>query len=104
MIFLELITRGLFRSVKIEEKSKKLSEAEIRAILDIGVEEQVLMKEEREMMKEILEFHDTTVGTIMTPRNSMFALSARLLIWDALPLINKSGFSRSPLLENLRMT
>lgn len=99
VIFLELITRGLFRSVKIEEKPKKLSEAEIRAILDIGVEEQVLMKEEREMMKEILEFHDTTVGTIMTPRNRMFALSARLLIWDALPLINKSGFSRIPIVR-----
>lgn len=50
-------------------------------------------------MKEILEFHDTTVGAIMTPRNSMFALSARLLIWDVLPLINKSGFSRIPIVR-----
>jgi CBS domain containing-hemolysin-like protein len=75
-----------------------LSEAEVRAILDIGVEEQVLMKEEREMMKEVLEFHDTAVRAIMTPRNSMFVLSSRLLIWDALPLINKSGFSRIPII------
>lgn len=96
VIFLEIITRGIFKAVKIEEKPKKLSEAEVRAILDIGVEEQVLMKEEREMMKEVLEFHDTTVRAIMTPRNSMFSLDARLLIWDALPLINKSGFSRIP--------
>jgi CBS domain containing-hemolysin-like protein len=98
VIFLELVTKGIFKAVKIEEKPKKLSEAEVRAILDIGVEEQVLMKEEREMMKEVLEFHDTAVRAIMTPRNSMFVLSSRLLIWDALPLINKSGFSRIPII------
>ena len=99
VILLELLTRGIFRTVKIEEKPKRLSEAEVRAILDIGVEEQVLMKEEREMMKEVLEFHDTSVRAIMTPRNSMFVLSSRLLLWDALPLINKSGFSRIPIIE-----
>ena len=97
VIFLELVTKAMFRAGKIEEKPKKLSEAEVRAILDIGVEEQVLMKEEREMMKEVLEFHDTTVRSIMTPRNSVFSLGARLLIWDALPLINNSGFSRIPI-------
>jgi CBS domain containing-hemolysin-like protein len=85
--------------MKIEDRPKKLSEAEVRAILDIGVEEQVLMKEEREMMKDVLEFHDTAIRAIMTPRNSMFVLSGRLLIWDALPLINESGYSRIPIVE-----
>ncbi len=97
VIFLELVTRGMFMAVKVEDKPKKLSEAEVRAILDIGVEEKVLMKEEREMMKEVLEFHDTSVRAIMTPRNNMFTLNARLLIWDALPQINNSGFSRIPI-------
>lgn len=100
VVFLELVTRGMFRVAKIDERPKKLSEAEVRAILDIGVEEQVLMKEEREMMKEILEFHDTTVRAIMVPRNNMFVLRARLLIWDALPLTNESGFSRIPIVED----
>lgn len=99
VIFLEVVTKGMFKAVRIEERPKTLSEAEVRAILDIGVEEKVLMKEEREMMKEVLEFHDTAVRAIMTPRNSMFVLNARLLIWDALPLINKSGFSRIPIIE-----
>jgi CBS domain containing-hemolysin-like protein len=98
IIILELVTRGIFKATKMEEKPKKLSEAEVRAILDIGVEEQVLMKEEREMMKDVLEFHDTTVRAIMTPRNRMFTLSARMLIWDALPLINEYGFSRIPVI------
>lgn len=97
VIFLELVTRAMFMAVKVEDKPKKLSEAEVRAILDIGVEEKVLMKEEREMMKEVLEFHDTTVRAIMTPRNNMFTLNARLLIWDALSQINNSGFSRIPI-------
>ena len=100
VVFLELVTRGMFGVAKIEDRPKKLSEAEVRAILDIGVEEQVLMKEEREMMKEVLEFHDTAVRAIMVPRNNMFVLSARLLIWDALPLTNESGFSRIPIVED----
>jgi CBS domain containing-hemolysin-like protein len=99
VVFLEVVTKGMFKAVRIEERPKTLSEAEVRAILDIGVEEKVLMKEEREMMKEVLEFHDTAVRAIMTPRNSMVVLNARLLIWDALPLINKSGFSRIPIIE-----
>lgn len=100
VVFLELVTKGMFSAARIEDKPKRLSEAEVRAILDIGVEEQVLMKEEREMMKEVLEFHDTPVRAIMVPRNSMFALGARMLIWDALPLINRSGFSRIPVVED----
>ena len=100
VVFLELVTRGMLRIARIDEKPKKLSEAEVRAILDIGVEEQVLMKEEREMMKEVLEFHDTAVRAIMVPRSNMFVLSARLLIWDALPLTNESGFSRIPIVED----
>ena len=100
VVFLELVTGGIFRVAKIEEKPKKLSQAEVRAILDIGVEEQVLMKEEQEMMKDVLEFHDTAVKAIMIPRNNMFVLSTRLLIWDALPRINKSGFSRIPIVED----
>jgi putative hemolysin len=98
VILLELITVGILKIIKVEERPKKLSEAELRAILDIGVEEKVLMKEEREMMKEVLEFHDTTVRAIMTPRNRIFTLSARALVWDALPLVNKSGFSRIPII------
>ena len=98
VVFLELVTKGIFKAIKVDDRQKKLSEAELRAILDIGVEEKVLMREEREMMKEVLEFHDTSVRTIMTPRNRMFTLGARALIWDALPLINKSGFSRIPII------
>lgn len=102
VIFLELLTKGIFKTIKIEDKPKKLSEAEVRAILDIGVEEQVLMKEEREMMKGVLEFHDTKVRAIMTPRNKMFVLDARMLLWDALPVINESGYSRIPIMEDTK--
>ena len=57
-----------------------------------------IMKEERETMKELLEFHDIAVRAIMTPRNNMLVLSPRLLTWDVLPLITKSGFSRIPII------
>jgi len=33
----------------------------------------------------------------MTPRTKMFTLNSKMLLFEALPLINKSGFSRIPL-------
>jgi len=35
----------------------------------------------------------------MTPRIKMFMLNSKMLLFEALPLINKSGFSRIPLYE-----
>lgn len=99
---LEGVTRGIFQVTGSDEKPKPISEEEVRAVIDVGVEEKALQKSEQEMMEDVMEFHDTRVRAIMTPRNKMFVLDARMLLWDALPLVNESGYSRIPLMEETK--
>ena len=99
---LEGATKGIFHMTGSEQKPQPMSEEEVRAVIDVGVEEKALQKSEKEMMEDVLEFHDTKVRAIMTPRNKMFVLDARMLLWDALPLINESGYSRIPLMEDTK--
>jgi len=44
-----------------------------------------------------LNFDDIVIRSVMTPRIKMFTLNSKMLLFEALPLINKSGFSRIPL-------
>jgi CBS domain containing-hemolysin-like protein len=99
---LERVTNGIFQVMGSEEKPKPISEEEVRAIIDVGVEEKALAKSEQEMMEDVMEFHDTKVRAIMTPRNKILVLDARMLLWDALPLINESGYSRIPIMEETK--
>ena len=99
---LEGVTKGIFQVTGSDETPKPMSEEEVRAVIDVGVEEKALQKSEKEMMEDVLEFHDTKVRAIMTPRNKMVVLDARMLLWDALPLINKSGYSRIPIMEDTK--
>lgn len=99
---LEGATKGIFQMTGSDETPKPMSEEEVRAVIDVGVEEKALQKSEQEMMEDVLEFHDTKVRAIMTPRNKMFVLDARMLLWDALPLLNESGYSRIPIMEDTK--
>lgn len=99
---LEGATKGIFQMTGSNETPKPMSEEEVRAVIDVGVEEKALQKSEQEMMEDVMEFHDTKVRAIMTPRNKMFVLDARMLLWDALPLLNESGYSRIPIMEDTK--
>ncbi|NWG37694.1 MAG: HlyC/CorC family transporter [Nitrososphaera sp.] len=99
---LEGATKGIFQMTGSDGKPQPISEEEVRAVIDVGVEEKALQKSEKDMIEDVLEFHDTKVRAIMTPRNKMFTLDARMLLWDALPVINESGYSRIPIIEGTK--
>ncbi|MFQ5969858.1 MAG: hemolysin family protein [Nitrososphaerales archaeon] len=98
----EAITKGIFKMIGTHERPPPISEEELRALIDVGVEEKVLLKEEKKLLEEVLEFHDIPVRAVMTPRKNMVVLNARMLLWEALPLINKSGYSRIPIIEGTK--
>jgi len=59
--------------------------------------EKAIEKEEHEMVHGALEFDDTVIRTVMTPRTKMFTLPAKMLLFEALPQINQRGHSRIPI-------
>lgn len=95
--FFEIVTRGVVRLTGSSHTPPPITEEEIRGVIDQGMEEKALEREERELVHGALRFDDTPVRAVMTPRTRMFVLRSRMLLFEALPLINQSGHSRIPI-------
>jgi CBS domain containing-hemolysin-like protein len=99
VIAFEYISKGLLMTIGEKEGKEVVSEEELIAMVDIGVEDKVLDKEEGKLIESLLKFNDISVRAVMTPRVRMFVLDADMTLKDALPLINRMGFSRIPIIE-----
>ncbi len=85
-----------------ENKNPTVTEEELKTMIEIGEKENIIEQKEKEFIEGVLEFNDITAREVMTPRVRMFALSADIKIKDALPRINKKGFSRIPIYKGTR--
>jgi len=73
--FLDGISGRIIRILGFGEKeSEGLLESEFRTLIDVGLEEGVLEKSQRDLIHRIFELGDTTVADIMTPRVDMYCL------------------------------
>jgi putative hemolysin len=63
------------------------------------VEEDVIEREERQLIHSIIEFGDTVVREVMVPRPDMVAVEARASVSDAMELVMSAGYSRIPVYE-----
>ena len=93
----EIITRGVVKLTGSSYMPPPITEDEIKDVLDLGVVEKAIEKEERELVHSALEFDDTVIRTVMTPRTKMFTLPAKMLLFEALHEINQHGHSRIPI-------
>jgi putative hemolysin len=82
---------------RIEEK---ITEEEIRLMIDVGEENGVLNETEREMIDGIFEFDNTLAKRVMTPRTNVFALDINTPIEDFIKYILEEQYSRVPVFEN----
>jgi putative hemolysin len=76
-----------------------VSEQEILALADVAVEEDVIEREERQLIHSIIEFGDTVVREVMIPRPDMVAIEARATVNDAMEVVMAAGFSRIPVYD-----
>ena len=76
-----------------------VSESELLALADVAVEEDVIEREERQLIHSIIEFGDTVVREVMIPRPDMVAIEARATVNDAMEVVMAAGFSRIPVYE-----
>lgn len=93
----EYITIGVVRIMGSSHMPPPITEEEIKGVIDQGLAEKALEKDEREMVHGALEFDDTVIRSVMTPRTKMFTLYAKMFLFEALPLINQNGHSRIPI-------
>ena len=69
---------------------------DIEALIDVGEAEGIIEEEERELIQSAIEFGDTRVGEVMTPRTEIAALPKDATVRDARTLIIESKHSRLP--------
>ena len=100
--FFEVITRGVVKITGSSYTPPPITEEDIMGVIDQGLEEKALEKEEMELVHGALKFDDTVIRSVMTPRTKMFTLNSKMLLFEALPQINQSGHSRIPIFGDTR--
>ena len=68
----------------------------IAYLIDLGHEEGVLLRDERQMLASVFEFGDTVVREIMVPRTEMVAVRQDASFEELMELVASSGLSRIP--------
>ena len=98
----EYITHGVVKMTGSSYVPPPITEEEIKGVIDQGLAEKALEQDEGDMVHGALEFDDTIIRSVMTPRTKMFSLNAKMLLFEALPLINQHGHSRIPIYGETR--
>ncbi len=76
-----------------------VTEEDIAYLIDLGHEEGVLHRDEREMLASVFEFGDTVVREIMVPRTEMVAIRKDAEPDELMDLVASSGLSRIPVYD-----
>jgi CBS domain containing-hemolysin-like protein len=78
------------------------SEEELRGLVDLLEQRQIIQPDERAMIHSVFELGDTIVREVMVPRTDMVFVERGKTLRQALSLALRSGFSRIPVVgENL---
>ena len=100
VLMFEKITKGIISLTGSEQEPPRLTEEEIKGVIEQGLQDKAIEKQESELVHGALNFDDIVIRSVMTPRTKMFTLNSKIKLFEALPQINQCGFSRIPLHGN----
>ncbi len=79
-----------------EEDDEEDTGDDIQALIDVGEAEGILEEEEGELIHSIIEFGDTSVSEVMTPRPDIVAIPESATVREARDIMLESKYSRLP--------
>ena len=95
-----LVRRGpSVAAAPLEDDEEEVSLAEIQAYLEAGEEAGIFEGEEGEFVESLVDFFDTVVREVMTPRTEMVAVSGETSFRDLLRIFCESHKSRIPVYQ-----
>ncbi len=77
-----------------------VTEEDIRTLVNVGAEQRVIEEQEREMIHSVIEFGDTIVREVMTPRPEIVAVSVDESARRALDIVIAEGYSKLPVYQD----
>jgi putative hemolysin len=93
-------TRLVSRTADGEGVAKAaITEAELRTLVEVGHQEGVVQRKEREMIHGVFELGDTTVAEVMVPRTDVFGIDVATPSDRLLPAIRANLHHRVPVYE-----
>lgn len=104
VIMFEWLTKLFLRMFGGQNVAPLYSESELRTLVELGVRENRLGDTEKEFIEGVLEFKQSTVKDIMTPKRRMFSLDENLSIETAVHEINKREHTRTPIYSGSKDT
>ena len=82
------------------KKKVSITEEELKTMVNVSQEEGVLETDEQEMIFNIIEFNDTEVGKIMTPRTEIVGVDINAGYDEVFRVFKENQYSRIPVYQN----
>ena len=86
--------------VNIKDAQKKMTEEELRTIVDVSQENGVIEHEERDMIHNLFDFGDAEAKEIMVPRIDMTFVQADATYQEVLDIFRQDMITRLPVYED----
>ncbi len=98
---LSISTAGVLRifGIKDNKQEDRVTEDEIRLMVDIGEESGAIDAKEREMIDNIFEFNNNTAKRVMTRTPEVVTIELNATKEEAVDIISECGFSRIPVYD-----
>jgi putative hemolysin len=95
-----LVANLLLRLIGVKHTHQLyVTEEDIRSLVNVGAEQRVIEEGEREMIHSVIEFGDTVVREVMTPRPEIVAVSVDGSLRKALDVVIAEGYSKLPVFK-----
>jgi putative hemolysin len=94
-----LIRRIFAGRTAVTEKPAEATEQEVRAYIDVGRQEGILEKEEEKLLMSIVDFGDTRVREVMTPRTDIVWVDVAASLTVLFDLFVETKYSRIPVVR-----
>ncbi len=82
-----------------DEDEEEASEQAIEAFIDVGTREGILDSEDSELVRSVVDFGETRVRSVMTPRIDLICASVESSLDDLATLLSESTHTRIPIYE-----
>ena len=90
------LTTRVLRVFGVPEHRPALTEEELKSTINLGADEGIIHRDERQLLHKVIEFGDKTVRDIMVPRTKIVALPETASFEDVKTLLREHKLSRLP--------
>lgn len=95
---INILSSGVMAIFRIDpnKKQQTITENELRTIVDVSHEEGVIESDEREMIKNVFDFGDTSAKDIMIPRIDMCVIDVNFTYDELIKVFKENKYTRFP--------